>query len=552
MYKLRHRLVLLLVVWSCRDAVCQEPGKSQSPLAVYTNLEHLLGEESDGQLYTTLRLPAVPMAGPVTVDTAPKVATKIFGLQGDLGFDIAPKSAFLIGDSNFAVHFSMSHKGVPITESSGKMLLVKKDGTPLLVRDRKLPLNLPQDIQPRVQAEQAVAAARSHAAAIWKQLKRKGDLPSLEVTIPTAEIWIDRQGTGHLCWTLLFRATDVRVPFSYRIWIAASGDPRVLALDDQIYSLHKGRVVGTVWQASPFDAPAPQTALSGINVTSINQGHLTSTNNEGQFEIPGDGADLIISALFGSNCVILDDAGAELRREAISTQDQEVKFDFHSKAEFELAQTSAFYWVNQGNEFVRSKVGQRLNFVPTRVNIDDTGNAFWDGFALNFFRAGDGFPNTAYSSIVLHEYGDAVDGRLGGIRSRSYSEGFGDALSILILNDPVVGKDFFGKGKNLRDASKQVVKWTDGDVAEGKGEAHRVGEVYAGFVWELLQKLPRATVAKMVLDVAEMNPRDIPDAIHLSLIADDTDGDLTNGTPNAGVIKAAAESRKIPLPKELP
>jgi hypothetical protein len=79
--------------------------------------------------------------------------------------------------------------------------------------------------------------------------------------------------------------------------------------------------------------------------------------------------------------------------------------------------------------------------------------------------------------------------------------------------------------------------------------------VYAGFVWELVQQLqaagiqsPIGVASKLVMDAAEMNPANIPDAIRLSYVADDDDGDLSNGTPHSKQLAAAANSRLIPLP----
>ena len=66
----------------------------------------------------------------------------------------------------------------------------------------------------------------------------------------------------------------------------------------------------------------------------------------------------------------------------------------------------------------------------------------------------------AYHSVVAHEYGHGINehrGR-GGIANGGYSEGFGDAMSILLLRKSCVGEDFFSAGTCLRDA-KDLIMW---------------------------------------------------------------------------------------------
>ena len=100
----------------------------------------------------------------------------------------------------------------------------------------------------------------------------------------------------------------------------------------------------------------------------------------------------------------------------------------------------------------------RLQGLPTHVNIDDVCNAFFDPneHTLNFFKAGDGCVNSAYCDVASHEFGHAVDDQFGGILDGGYSEGFGDSLAILITRDSIIGRDFQGKGTNLRTPGRST------------------------------------------------------------------------------------------------
>ena len=117
--------------------------------------------------------------------------------------------------------------------------------------------------------------------------------------------------------------------------------------------------------------------------------------------------------------------------------------------------------------------------------------------SINFFQAGGGCPNTAYSDVVLHEYGHGVDARLGGILDGGYSEGFGDALALIGTRQPCLGRDFFGAGTCLRPAT-DVILWPPGG---GEG-VHAIGRRYAGFTWALITGLQTVYAPDDAFEVA--------------------------------------------------
>jgi hypothetical protein len=152
----------------------------------------------------------------------------------------------------------------------------------------------------------------------------------------------------------------------------------------------------------------------------------------------------------------------------------------------------------------------------------------------------------------MHEYGHGIDAAKGGIVHAGYSEGFGDSIAVLATRQPCVGRDFFGAGTCLRPAS-DVVLWP-----AASPDPHVVGRPYAGFTWELIQQLKQtfsdeeayAIATRLVLGAAAANPSDVADAVRLSFIVDDNDGNLSNGTPHFRALANAADSRKIPRPAD--
>jgi hypothetical protein len=92
-------------------------------------------------------------------------------------------------------------------------------------------------------------------------------------------------------------------------------------------------------------------------------------------------------------------------------------------------------------------------------------------------RGGSGYPNTAWSSVVYHEYGHHVV-QAGGSGQGQYGEGMGDVMSTIILDDNRLGLGFFGSCSSwLRDADNS-------SQYPCSGEIHSCGQLISGAVWD--------------------------------------------------------------------
>ncbi len=201
----------------------------------------------------------------------------------------------------------------------------------------------------------------------------------------------------------------------------------------------------------------------------------------------GCGNAQIAAGLQGPFAVIQNQSGPTLQQAQTGGTVAPIDINFGAGGgDNDLAQTSAFYWVNVAHVLSQPALGPAsLANLPVRTNINPTCNAFWDGSSLNFFRAGGGCPNTAYSDVAMHEFGHGVDAANGGIANGGYSEGFGDCVAVLATRQPCVGRDFFGPGTCLRLASDLILWPPPGS------EVHLVGRPYVGFVWQLVQELEK-------------------------------------------------------------
>jgi hypothetical protein len=371
---------------------------------------------------------------------------------------------------------------------------------------------------------------------------------------PHREIHVDADGKPTLSWAFVVRSNDRKQPFARRYWVAARGEPRILAKEDLIYhqapagaTAQQGRVTGTVFgfKQSPFDPPAKSQGLNDFTAAAIG-GQLVNTDANGFYSVQS--GETLNNRLVGPFCRVINDAGSPL----LGTISGNTVV-FTAVGDEQIAQVSALKWVSTAHRFVADFVvnnDDRLRSLPTHVNIDDTCNAFFDPNTrtLNFFKAGDGCANSADCDVACHEFGHAVDDQFGEILDGGYSEGFGDSLAILITQDSVIGRDFFGKGKPpLRDA-KEIHTWPPQNL-----EVHEVGRIYGGFTWELTEQLTSKlgdrnkafeAVRQLVLGAAALNPKDTPDAVRLSFLVD-----RQNGSPFFRELAAAADSRKIPRPE---
>lgn len=175
------------------------------------------------------------------------------------------------------------------------------------------------------------------------------------------------------------------------------------------------------------------------------------------------------------------------------------------------------------------------------TGVTGTCNAFYNGTSTNYYNVGGTCNNTAFSSVVAHEYGHHIVNRLG-LAQGGFGEGFGDTMSILQYDDFVVGRYFQTNGGAVRtpDTSNRQYPCTGCAV-------HTSGLVLGGLVCEVRRNLgnkygssngleaARALHMKWALTTLGGEGEDSasPRTLNEYLIANDNDGDLGNGTPDS-------------------
>jgi Zn-dependent metalloprotease len=186
--------------------------------------------------------------------------------------------------------------------------------------------------------------------------------------------------------------------------------------------------------------------------------------------------------------------------------------------------------------------------MPCAVNIADACNAFWNGNGINFYLEGGGCPNTAQMpGVVYHEYGHGINDRLYqqlgqgfGMINGATHEGMADVAASVIEDDSRIGQGFFGAGTVLRNLDNSLRY-----PQNVSGDPHITGLIIGGAFWDLREMTDLETYQYLTHFAKYGLPDDSDDGTAFSewfietLVADDDDGNLANGTPHMLQIVAA-------------
>jgi subtilisin-like proprotein convertase family protein len=111
------------------------------------------------------------------------------------------------------------------------------------------------------------------------------------------------------------------------------------------------------------------------------------------------------------------------------------------------ASRACFYELNKLIELARGWLPNNTwlqSQLPATVNINDTCNAYYDYYSVNFFKSGGGCRNTGEIAAVFdHEWGHGMDDNDSGGSMSSSSEAYADIASIYRLHASCVGYGFW-------------------------------------------------------------------------------------------------------------
>ncbi len=175
--------------------------------------------------------------------------------------------------------------------------------------------------------------------------------------------------------------------------------------------------------------------------------------------------------------------------------------------------------------------------VPATVNLDwACCNAYYSGGSISFLVGSDEVSNLGrIADVVFHEYGHGVHHYVleGGVFAGDISEGSADYVAGTVLDDPVLAPSAFASGGYIREIDTDRVYPDD-----TTGESHNDGLIWASFLWNLREQWAgqytdgARMTDELFLQALSYGPT-LTDVYEAVLVADDDNGDLSDGTPHA-------------------
>jgi MYXO-CTERM domain-containing protein len=354
--------------------------------------------------------------------------------------------------------------------------------------------------------------------------------PAIDVTYRVAEQVAVDSTTGPGRWNVYVDAASAS-PIARRTTI----------------SYASGKVLFNVPDRGPQGTRNPQPARA----THVVDGVATLAALDGTVTWSGTAAATVALKLTGPLVAISNGAGAVFA-ETLQLAANGTLLWSHPTEEAIDAQLDAFIYANQVKAFAKAKINPGLAYLDQQlsVTVNESGscNAFSTGDDVHFFPRSQQCENTGrLADVVYHEFGHSlhansiIDGV--GAFDGSLSEGLADTTAVLITGDPGMGRGFFFDNSALRNLEPATPKRFPEDA---DGEPHDEGEIIGEALWDTRKALeaklgPAAGLTKTIAIYYGIMQRaaDIPSSYAEALLADDDDGDLTNGTPNRCEIDAA-------------
>lgn len=559
-------------------------------------IEHLKAELPRAQLLRTesrvSRVFGQPLAhGVEPIDAAERFRTAHSEVFGVIPTDLKPHSLLAdaratqplklnreTGQYEFTlVYYAQYHNDIPVFRSDLRLLVRNEPGFPVVLAASALhdlgDFSLPTGLRTEMGTEEFVAAKFAVASA--NALSTSPNLKNF--TPPETVIWAGVDGMQvEPRPAIVFIADDAVVPGGVAdekwLYVADAESGAILYREDQILELD---VVGNVSGLGTETSGAEQCAdeiMMPMPYARVNIGGTVAfTDLNGDFVIPNAGtADVTVESGVRGQYFRVFHQPTNSETELSQVVSPAGPADFLHNAtntEFRRAEVNAYIHANAIRDYV-------LNYIPDypviagqteySITVNEGANSFCPGNAqyqgnnLRFCASSATRPNTAWNSVVYHEYGHHLVS-VGGSGQGAYGEGMGDVASMLVLDESGTGYGFFGNGtcdEPLRDADNDCQYQTTGCSSCGS-TVHACGRLISGCVWSLRNEL---------LITEPVNYRDILSDLALNsillhsgssitpsiaidyLTLDDNDSDIGNGTPHFQEICAGFGVHNMPCP----
>ena len=382
---------------------------------------------------------------------------------------------------------------------------------------------------------------------------------------------------SHLAYVFHFVVNDDTK--TYGAFVDAQSG-RVLELFDD--NKYVGGVTGGIY---PRTIAGTETLVPFVN-TAVTNGSAQTTDLGGNYNY---GSGTASTTLGGTFLSVSDNCGAPAANATSAPGDILVGTSAATDCSFSAtghstrAARNAFYHLNNvrrmGQKWLGGVNAKATSWFATdvrvNVNISDTCNAYWDGSSVNFFKSGGGCANTGeISDVMQHEWGHGLDSntKSGSVGDSAKGEAVADTVALLMTHDSCVGPGFLPSGgetpacsTGVRDltfsvtAANIATKCSRSSSCAGAlgYECHCESHILSGAHWKLAQLFVTRYGAaegwdrfekgylRAFQNITAYSIGAAGNAYDAWMAADDDNGNITDGTPNADIIFQAFSAQAI-------
>ncbi len=455
------------------------------------------------------------------------------------------------------VRFEQVIAGVPV-EQAAVNVLFDIQGRMLSLHTTAAPAVEQAGVRPLINAGFANLIA---AEAFQREF---GVEPTTQGNERLVHAWVDEGETRRwqLAWQVEANFDSPDQPIGIRYTIDALGR-RILK---QASTVHNFDVFGTVRANAtpgtfadgssnpPVPIEVPRTRLSSSAGT-------IETDRDGNFNFAGVNSPIDITVDYFGQFSDVRNSGADytITFQNVQPGQQNDLLANPSPSQNTTAQANVQIHLNVLRDWIRDRfpTDSTADFrAVANVNLDSNCNAFFNGSSVNFYTAGGGCANTAFSTVVAHEMGHWLNVRYGtGNGSDGMGEGNSDVFAMYLYDTPIVGAGFLSSGGSIRNGNN--TRQFCGDSSPGcYGQVHTDGQVWMGAAWKVRVRLNNALgndlgdLTSDLLFLGWMNSynqtgiRSIIETQWLTL--DDDNGNINDGTPNFAPIDAGFREQGFP------
>ena len=288
----------------------------------------------------------------------------------------------------------------------------------------------------------------------------------------------------------------------------------------------------------------------------------TYTDSNGDFLISGGTGSLNITAEFRGPYVNVDRyGGGDAVHSGTIEPGVPYTIDWNVSGSTD-DERDVFAYVNKEHDWLKAMdpsftdLDYEMTASIQRTDLYCPGNAWWDGSSINFCDEGSGYANTGrMGDVVYHEYGHGITDFLYGPNDPpgDLHEGNSDIVANYLTRESIIGLGFY------LDNCTSGIRNSDNTLQYPcTGEDHYCGQLIAGFHWdswqELLNTYPQAYADSVAFYTWHYGrklglPQTQPDQVHWTFVADDDDGNLSNGTPHYDAFCTGATNHNFTCPE---